>query len=329
MKIFKYFYKLFEVFGGLLLCRFLSRNHPKVLMYHRVTPEGCCGSISVDNFRKQMELLKKKFNPISVEELKKLATNDLILKNPVVVTFDDGYADLFKYAYPILRELNIPAALFVTTGFVDGDVWLWPDQIRYALERNEGNVSSYCFKSKEFDLNCDTDTAWGEIADYCLTVSNREKLELISELYRQLELSIPPNAPENYQPLTWEEISIMNKSGLDVGSHSHSHPVMAKLDDDDLLEEICKSKSIIESKLGIDVETFCYPNGQSVDFDERVKFNLKKSLYRFAFVAYPGANPLDNLLEINRYPVGNNWKEYVKTVSGFKYLMLRLGWASS
>ncbi len=59
------------------------------------------------------------------------------LKNAVVITVDDGYLDFYEIAFPALREAGLPATLFLTTRFVDGDIWLWPDQVRYILEHSE------------------------------------------------------------------------------------------------------------------------------------------------------------------------------------------------
>ncbi|KAA1175047.1 polysaccharide deacetylase family protein [Marinobacter salinexigens] len=317
----KYIYIFIRWFYGLSVCRFLSRKHPKILMYHRVTPGGDNGSVSLNNFIKQMEFVKKNFNPISLDYLLSRRDDEKKPKNPIVLTFDDGYSDFYEYAFPVLKKLELPATLFITTGFVNQELWLWPDKVKYALTENPKVSNKFNFEEMEFDLTNNIDSVWGCIADYCLTLPDNKKTELIDCLYQEVGLEMPALAPENYRPLTWLEISRMREYGLGVGSHSHSHPVMTKLDDEELNRELFLSKAIIEENLNIKVDTFCYPNGQPLDFDDRVKTFLKSKSYKFAFVAYPGSDPLKNNLEINRYPIANDWIEFEKTVSGFKYLI--------
>ncbi|WP_375177139.1 polysaccharide deacetylase family protein [Marinobacter mobilis] len=292
-------------------------------MYHRVSVDGHGGAISVANFRKQMEEVKNKFTPVSLGTLLNNFENNKSVQNSVVITFDDGYEDFYKYAYPILRELNIPATIFITTGFVNGDLWLWPDQIRYALESISNEIDFIKFGDVEVDLRDGIDQAWEKIADYCLSIPEKTKLNLIARLYNEQGLELTKVAPSKFRPLSWSNISNIINSGMEIGNHSHSHPIMARLDDESLIKEIIHSKNLIENNLKKTVVHFCYPNGQLVDFDERVKYFLKKNFYQSALVAYPGVNPLKNRWEINRYPVGNDWDEFLKTIYGFKYMSLK------
>jgi len=86
-----------------------------ILLYHNLTPEKTSGSsITVDNFRHQMDLLEEYgFNPVSFEDLISFVNKGVALpENPVVITFDDGYYSNYEYAYPILREKNFKATIF-------------------------------------------------------------------------------------------------------------------------------------------------------------------------------------------------------------------------
>lgn len=84
-----------------------------ILNYHSVCP-GHNFSLPPEEFAKQMEYLRDNFSVIPLKGLDDLATTDL----SVAITFDDGYEDNYLYAYPVLKHLNLPATIFVTTGFV-------------------------------------------------------------------------------------------------------------------------------------------------------------------------------------------------------------------
>ena len=105
---------------------FQKQHRAAVLLYHSVTSQQPGEmSVSTEAFRKQMEFLKNQFELVSLEDAIQgvsLQQSSLLShttkgdKARVAITFDDGYEDNFTQAYPILRELNIPAAIFLLAG---------------------------------------------------------------------------------------------------------------------------------------------------------------------------------------------------------------------
>jgi peptidoglycan/xylan/chitin deacetylase (PgdA/CDA1 family) len=294
-------------------------------MYHRISPPGSTEGISADIFRQQMEIVKRSFNVMTLNELMRSHDNGYTPDNAVVVTFDDGYHDFADYAFPVLRELDIPATLFVTTGFVSEELWLWPDQIRYALDQTKVPKIQLPGVSGTFNIAEELEQCWHRIADHCMLVSNTEKLTLIDALFERLDLEKPIKAPEAYRPLTWDQIRAMGGLGLEVGSHSHSHPILTQLDDNELRSELVTSQEVIRKQLKFDSPAFCYPNGQKVDFDRRVKKALLDLGYKWAVTAYPTPSPLADQFEISRYSAEASMNGYLKTVFGVKYLYMLVG----
>lgn len=91
-----------------------------VLMYHHVLPEGGFITTPVEIFRKQMEMLVEEgYRTLSLEEFYRFKKGELSVKKGVVITFDDGWRDNYYYAYPILKELNLRAIIFVVTEWVE------------------------------------------------------------------------------------------------------------------------------------------------------------------------------------------------------------------
>jgi peptidoglycan/xylan/chitin deacetylase (PgdA/CDA1 family) len=291
-------------------------------MYHRISPPGSTEGISADVFRQQMEMLKRSFNVMTLNELMRFHDNGYTPDNAVVVTFDDGYHDFADYAFPILRELNIPATLFVTTGFVGGDLWLWPDQIRYALDNTKVPKIQLPGVSGSLNIAEEPEQCWHRIADHCMLVSNTEKLTLIDTLFERLDIEKPVTAPAAYRPLTWDQIREMKEQGLEVGSHSHSHPILTQLDDDELRMELAFSREAIQKQLNVATPAFCYPNGQKIDFDARVQAKVREAGYEYAIAAFPGADPLHDRWAVKRYPASQKQGAIEKIVYGMTYLRL-------
>jgi len=91
-----------------------------ILAYHSVAPLDYLYSVYPDTFKKQLIFLKKRFKVISLKELLFLLQNkseDIVKKKLAVITFDDGLQDNFLNAFPILKELNLPSVVFVSTLF--------------------------------------------------------------------------------------------------------------------------------------------------------------------------------------------------------------------
>jgi hypothetical protein len=90
-----------------------------VFMYHSVLddPEECADSVGLSSihttgsFRKQMEVLGRSYNPVTIEDIRLCLSGQKALpRNSVAVTFDDGYADNVEVAAPVLKRLGIPAS---------------------------------------------------------------------------------------------------------------------------------------------------------------------------------------------------------------------------
>ena len=105
--------QLRDLFRGLA-----GRARAVVVYYHRI---GGCDVLSrpVSEFRADIEYLQRHYECIGFSEFCSRINERVPLSRPVaVVTFDDGYRDNLIAASPVLREANVPAAFFVSTGFI-------------------------------------------------------------------------------------------------------------------------------------------------------------------------------------------------------------------
>lgn len=123
-------YKKLFIRAKLLKLRFFAQSQVTVLMYHRVTDEVRDNlTVGVEQFDRQMDLLRKNFKVISLPDL--LSMEELPISNvPIVcITFDDGYLDNYTNATPILIRHQLSATFFVTTGLI-GTSGRFPHDVR-------------------------------------------------------------------------------------------------------------------------------------------------------------------------------------------------------
>lgn len=102
-----------------------------ILMYHSIacdaSPKFRQFAVSPTLFAEQMAYLDRcRYTPITVTRLVHMRSQagHLLPERPVVITFDDGFADFFTHALPVLNRYHFPATLYVATGYV-GDTSRW------------------------------------------------------------------------------------------------------------------------------------------------------------------------------------------------------------
>ncbi|MCX5656820.1 MAG: polysaccharide deacetylase family protein [Candidatus Omnitrophica bacterium] len=122
-----------------------------ILMYHGIdkNPHNSKIIVTPEDFKAQMDYLKKhQFRVISLNDLVELLKAD---KKPplktVVITFDDGYDNNYKYAYPALKENDFPATIFVVAGLVDKDGYLTTGELR-EMSQNRIDIGSHSFSHR-------------------------------------------------------------------------------------------------------------------------------------------------------------------------------------
>ncbi len=111
-----------------------SAREVPILMYHRVDIDGGDSGLVVtpETFERQMEFLKiHNYKVVPLADLvRDLKAGLHIPQQTIAITFDDGSADNFKNAFPVLRKLDFPATIFMITGNIGRDGWLTEEDLR-------------------------------------------------------------------------------------------------------------------------------------------------------------------------------------------------------
>jgi peptidoglycan/xylan/chitin deacetylase (PgdA/CDA1 family) len=198
----------------------------------------------------------------------------------------------------------LSATVFLITGFLDGQLWPWWDQVSWAFRRTRRPAVSIPFDSQgepsHFSLGTEAEreAARAAFESRIIPLQHTRRLELLQRLPQLLETEIPAAAPADYAPLTWDEVRRLALQGIEFGAHTKTHPILSTLQDPAALrEEIEGSKHRIETELGRPVIHFCYPNGRWSDFNQQTVEVVESCGFRTACTAEHG----QNRLTANRY----------------------------
>ncbi|MCJ7443531.1 MAG: polysaccharide deacetylase family protein [Methanotrichaceae archaeon] len=256
-----------------------------ILIYHGVgqnQENWMHPSINEKIFETQINYIKRRYKVISLKSLVSLNQEKKPLpKKAAIITFDDGYKNIYKYAYPILRKYNIPATIFLTTGVIGTGDLLWWDKISYIIWKTD------C-RSIEFDSGMISLESVKERSEFCFTLTeklkgypNNKKFDLIEDIGRSLDVKVPSDIGKKIY-LSWSEIIEMNSDGFEMGSHTISHPILTKIALKDADYEIANSKRDIEHKIKANVVSFSYPNGLPGDYNAEIINLLKENGFKCA-----------------------------------------------
>ncbi|MEZ0322872.1 MAG: polysaccharide deacetylase family protein [Hydrogenothermaceae bacterium] len=101
--------------------------------------------------------------------------------------------------------------------------------------------------------------------------------------------------------MDWKDIEYIHKEGIEIGSHTLTHPFLTKIDRKEAKKEIESSKKILEDRLGVEIKSFCYPYG---DYNREIRDLVEESGYRFAFTTESGSfEKKDDPFQIKRITV--------------------------
>ena len=260
-------------------------------MYHRVSepeldPWGL--SVSTDYFAEQLEVIRKYFHPLSMQEFLGCLQRGKVPNRSIVVTFDDGYVDNLHHAKPLLEHYDIPATIFLVTEAIVEERSFWWDELEWVLlqpgtlpdwlelrvngskyEWQLGKARYYSQKDRRkdrqrrpWDALPGTRLAFFYLIWQCLLgIPESERLEALDVISAWAEAS--NDSQHRDRALNREEAIVLGEGGLiELGAHTMTHPSLKLLSASHQMEEISGSKAQLENIIGHLVTSFSYPHGE-------------------------------------------------------------------
>ena len=259
-------------------------------MYHRIAelnndPWGL--AVSPAHFAEQLEVLHASRSVMPLNQFASdLGTTDTP-RQPIVVTFDDGYGDNVDTAKPLLERYGIPAAIFLATGAIGSSREFWWDELERVLldtrtlpdvldlrgadwtyqreldEPAHRDVTSARFRSWRAWETPPTarHSIYSDLWKRLYALPQDAKRALLDELLEWAELK--PLMRSTYRPISVDEARQLSRTTLiECGAHTVTHPVLPDLSVQSQMEEIQRSKTFLETTVGRPVTCFAYPHGK-------------------------------------------------------------------
>jgi len=316
---------------GSRLWRPVPQGAAVVLRYHRVGANFPL-SVTAEEFEGQLRFLRSRCRVVPAGELVTcLREGKPLPPRAVAITFDDGYEDNFTQAVPLLQRYCLPATFFVTTGWIDTEKVLWWDRLHDYVEQG----------ARQGARAVGIDELPGALAEHLGPLATwhegrpwpaRLAPALEAKLSRAIRsLGLAPEEtddlverigstlgadeadPERYRPMTWDQVRSLHALGMEIGSHTVAHALLARVKPERAHRELVESKKRLQAELGAPVALFAYPAG---DHNEDAIELVAEAGYQGAFTTTSGpVRAGDNPLTLRRIGVWH--RGYRGVLAGF------------
>ena len=231
-----------------------------ILTYHRVTPS--LDSLLPDEpdasaFAALVDSICATFNVLPLGEALALRSEGRLPPRTVSITFDDGYANNAEVALPILTRRGVRATFYIATGYLNGGR-MWNDSVIEAVRRAPRlDLEDLGLGNHVLPGVMERRKAIGEILAALKYREVDERIAIAGEIAKRAAL-----APESKLMMSDDQVRGLAAAGMEVGAHTVSHPILARIDRTTAKREIEESKRRLEQITGASVSTFAYPNGR-------------------------------------------------------------------
>ncbi len=307
-----------------------------ILMYHRVAEldaDPQLLAVSPRNFAAHLKVLRRQ-RVIPLRGIGAHLQSRRVMRPAIVITFDDGYADNFTQAAPLLQASRLPATIFVATAHLDTPREFWWDDVERLLllpkklpeiltlnirgqavtwelgaasEYSERDVATYQTWNV---LSADTPTPRHQLyrdLHACLQPLDSDSRQVVLHNLRQWA-GLSPAGRVTHRAATSAQIASVGKNPLiEIGAHTVNHLVLSRLPEAVQREEILRSKAALESLTNQPITSFSYPYGSPADYSQHTLDIVRQSGFSVACANFEGrVTTYADRLQLPRYIV-RNW----------------------
>jgi peptidoglycan/xylan/chitin deacetylase (PgdA/CDA1 family) len=230
--------------------------------------------VTPEHFAEHLAVITKNARPIKLQSLVESLRTGMVPPRTVAVTLDDGYADNLHIAKPLLERFEVPATVFITSGYLGREFW-W-DQLDRILPRPAALAEQLSLRIGGVVHRLHAVDPVGHRSEQPAAAWRQRSLMWLYELLQPLAEGDRQQVMEQIQAwpgaaaselsdrklLTCEEVLRLGQGNfIDIGAHSVSHPNLARLSLPEQEAEIRGSKSDLENLINRPVISFAYPHG--------------------------------------------------------------------
>lgn len=260
---------------------------------YRFDPETA--DVTPDQFRRHMQLVKRHFTVIGIDELLAALDGAKLPPNPCLVTFDDGYRSNLDVALPVLRDLGMRAVFFIATSFVSERRLYWWDRVAYIVATSTRPKLELSYPRP---MTVDLGDKAAARAVLVKVIKDEQGLDLeryLLEATSAAGVAWPRDierALADELIMTWDDVRKMRDAGMDIESHSRGHRVLQTLDAAGLRDELDGARADLARELGRPARVIAYPVGRTIVPYPKVREAVAAAGYRCGLTNASGVVPL-------------------------------------
>ena len=314
----------------LIKTRRKTTNNALILMYHRVAElryDPWNLAVTPACFRDQIKYLKTNHAIVCLSDLQQAISDGV--KNPIAITFDDGYADNYQVAGPILTENSVPATFFICTGNIESGNFFWWDALQQILLEAPVLPSELqlCIANEtvRIDLIGEETLKNEQSENYARWRYPQQPPGKRGIAYMEIWKMLKKNNPdeqlavlerlkewsgqrggnlEEYRVLSEKELKDLSVNPLfRIGAHTVNHPSLSQYSASLQINEIRDSKKYLENLISTTITDFAFPFG---DYNKQTSNILRSENFTTAVTTVNGLVKKDtDPLQFGRYLVKN------------------------
>ena len=258
-----------------------KRRYARILAYHGVAPaesdftRGIDVTVHPETFARQLDYLMQYYHIIPLHELVNRLQAGRPVGGCVVITFDDGFADNYEWAWPLLRQRGLPATVFVTADAIDNVKLLWVHHFNWLLNT--------CGRAKVLDMaghildrpdiSAARQKSLSILRDHMIcALSRTEREAFLASLFAALDAGPAPCPGDVQLYLSSTQVQAMNREGIDFGCHGKTHTAFSVLSDSELVAELQLSlERLLPLLVSASFPPLAYPFGEARHFTAESK----------------------------------------------------------
>ena len=267
-----------------------TRAQLSILIFHRVLPEpdALCPDVpDLKRFEQELQWLSRWFHVLPLDEAAARLAAGSLPPRAAAITFDDGYADNATLALPALQRAGLSATFFIATSFLDGGR-MWNDTVIESVRAcrtpwlDLGAVGLGRFAMDGIESRR---KAIGQLLPAIKYMAPVQREATVAAMHEACGERLPDDLM-----MRSEQVLALRRAGMQIGAHTRSHPILARLGDDLAADEIKDSKRDLEALLCEPVTLFAYPNGKpAVDYGASHARMVQAAGFTAAVSTAPGA----------------------------------------
>jgi len=206
----------------------------------------------------------------------------------VALTMDDGYKDNRTALLPLLERLQLSATLYLESAPLAERRLNWTHKYSWTIARTGPARFAELYGERSGKTLAAGLSAYQLKRTLKYEVPVEERTRIVDELFREQGGDERALCERLY--LDWEEVRELDRAGIEIGAHTHSHDILARLEPAQAARDIERSKQVLEHGLGHPVPSFAYPFGRRWDFNAATAEGVRAAGFASATSTVAGTN---------------------------------------